>query len=142
MKTHQDYLYLPKIILNDALNSGNVINGLAFLTHRYFFVLAQNIDGNTNSQNEMYDSEYVQKFLESPESVDIVSFEAEILSMIPQEMVYSVSDLEMFSVQVGFGFIGGVRLRRKGLKTQSISVGNKNIRKEVKTFYQSIMALK
>jgi hypothetical protein len=139
MEAKIDFLHVPQIIVNDALNTGNVIKGSAILTHRYFFVLADKVDGYDSSNKTMFNKDYVNAFISNPNEMDIVVFEAEMLSSIPPEFVYPVADFEMFSVQVGFGFVGGLRFRRKGGKVQSASVGKKEIRQNIKDFYADII---
>ena len=139
MEANSEFLYVPQIIVNDALNTGNVIKGSAILTHRYMFIIADKVDGAISVNKPLYNQEYVSAFIANPSEVDLIVFEAEMLSSIPPEFVYSVADFEMFSVQVGFGFVGGLRFRRKGGKVQSASVGKKEIRQNIKDFYIDII---
>jgi hypothetical protein len=139
MKTQTDLLFVPKIIINDILNTGGTIKGSAVLTKRYFFILADKIDGGKKINIPAYDSNYVNNAVANPDDIELAIFEAEMLSKTDSEMIIPTSDFDMFSVQVGFGAFGGLRFKRKGLKVQSGSVNNKQIRQEIKDFYEHLI---
>ena len=138
MKENIDYLYLPKIQFNDMLNEGNVYKGKAFFTKKYFFLLVDRVDNVVaTNKNEFYNVEYINAALKDMESVDLVSFEAEILSQIPEEYVYPFANLDKFEVNVGFFVFGGIRVKKRGKKITSATIGNAKTRQLVKDFYDN-----
>ena len=139
MKPQTDFLFVPKIIINDILNTGVTINGSALLTKKYFFILADKIDGGNKLSVPAYDSEYVTNVVSNPEETELAIFEAEMLSRTDNEMIIPTLDFDMFSVQVGFGAFGGLRFKRKGKKVQSASVNKKQLRQEIKDFYEHLI---
>lgn len=137
MIENQDYLYIPKVQFNDMLNASNVYKGRAIITNKYFFLLVDKADNVAKITNySFYNKEYVDKCLEDMSKVDQVTFESELLSVIPEDLVYAFANLDKFEVNVGFSVFGGLRIKKRGKQLCSATIGNVKMRKAVKEFYE------
>ncbi len=137
MKAQEDFIYLPKFKFNDILNSGENITGQAILTKKYFMILPDKISdpgGGTSKNN--YQKEYFEKAKCDFEKIDIVEFETEMLTSLPEKYVRPFNNFEKFEVNVGFFIFGGLRMKLKGEKITSAYIGNKSNRIMVKEFYE------
>jgi len=139
MKEREDFIYIPKFNLNDILNSGENIKGQAVLTKKYFFIMPDKITdaiGMVNRDN--YNKEYFDKTKNNLANTDLIEFETQMISDLPEKYVIPWANFEKFEVNVGFFIFGGLRMKRKGWKITSAYIGNTNNRKTVKEFYEKI----
>ncbi|GEM_PF-2527485 len=140
MKRNEDFIYIPVIKANDILNTGNNITGKMIMTKKYFAILPDVVqDSNGTAKRDLYDKSYFEDFLNNYENIDLVNFETELISKIPDRFVMSFLNLEKFEVNVGFLFFGGIRYKLKGEKIQSAFVGNKTNRLMIKDFYEKVV---
>jgi len=137
MKLKEDFIYLPSIKVNDILNTGNNITGQMIMTKKHFAILPDVVqDSNGTTKRDLYDKAYFEDFVKNYENIDLVNFETELVSKIPDRYVMPFVNLEKFEVNVGFLFFGGIRFKLKGEKIQSAFVGNKTNRLMIKDFYE------
>jgi hypothetical protein len=140
MKRNEDFIYIPVIKANDILNTGNNITGKMIMTKKYFAILPDVVqDSNGTAKRDLYEKAYFEDFLNNFENIDLVNFETELISKIPDRFVMSFLNLEKFEVNVGFLFFGGIRYKLKGEKIQSAFVGNKTNRLMIKDFYEKVV---
>ncbi|MDD3859461.1 MAG: hypothetical protein PHW83_04630 [Bacteroidales bacterium] len=140
MKKNGDFIFIPVIKANDILNTGNNITGKMIMTKKYFAILPDVVqDSNGTAKRDLYDKTYFEDFLNNYENIDLVNFETELISKIPERYVMSFLNLEKFEVNVGFLFFGGIRYKLKGEKIQSAFVGNKTNRLMIKDFYEKVV---
>lgn len=139
MKEKEDFVYIPKLKYNDILNTGNNISGQAIITKKNFFILPEKEQDPIGMvSRNLYDSTYFNKVKEDFSQVDIVSFETELISILPPRYVIPITNIESFDVSVGFFIFGGLKLKRKGERKASVYIGNTANRKLVKEFYEKI----
>ncbi len=140
MKLFENYIYLPSVKVNDVLNTGNNIFGQMVLTQKYILILpekTQDAIGITNKN--LFDPSYFNSALSDFDNVDLVNFETEMISTLPNRYIIPFINLEKFEVNIGFLFFGGIRYKIKGEKIQTAYVGNKANRIMIKEFYDKVV---
>lgn len=138
MEANKDYVYVPKADINEGLASGTITKAALYFTREYLFVLPfeslQVLLAATETKfNNVKD--YVSDLNKQIPDLDTSSFHSLLLSMLKEERVYRIADLEKFSVQVGFWIFGGMRLRKKGGPLQAFNIQPKALREKISRFY-------
>ncbi len=140
MKQHENYIYLPSAKVNDLLNTGNNITGKIVMTKKYIMILPDKVqDAVGSTDTNLYDPAYFNSALKDMDNIDLVGFETEMLSALPERYIIPFSNLEKFEVNIGFMFFGGIRFKIKGEKIQSAYVGNTSNRKMINDFYEKVV---
>lgn len=138
MEANKDYIYVPKIDMNEGLSSGTITRAALYFTREYLFVLPFEslqvlLAATETKYNHMKD--YVSDLNKQLPDLNILAFNSLMLSMLKEERIYKIADLEKFSVQVGFWIFGGLRLRKKGGPLQVFNIQPRALREEIKKFY-------
>lgn len=139
MKEYQDYFFIPQIIVNDVLNTGQTIKGSAYLTKKYFFVLptrVENMGGVISKMN--FDANKLKDLVSKIDAVEPGMFELSMMEIVPAEFIMHFANFDKFEVNVGFFIFGGVKIKVKGKRLQSASVGNTTMRQQLKDFVSDI----
>lgn len=139
MKEYQDYFFISKIIINDVLNTGRTIKGLAYATKKYLFVVPEKVEDMGGVIARMnFDVDKLKSLVLQIDDIQPGMFELNMMEVVPAEYVYPFANFEKFDVNVGFFIFGGVRIKIKGKKLQSATVGNAKIRQQLKDFVSDI----
>ena len=139
MEANHDYIYVPKADINEGISSGIITKAALYFTKKYLFVvpteslevlLAGASASYENTNNKLGD------LASKISGMDLESFENLLLKELKPERVYHISELEKFSIQVGFWIFGGIQIRRIGGPLQAINVQPMTLREEIKKFYR------
>jgi hypothetical protein len=80
---------------NDILNTSNVYKGRTIITKRYFFLLIEKIDNIAEvTRSDFYNREYINRALTDMSKLDLITFETNLLSQIPEDLVYPFTNME------------------------------------------------
>jgi hypothetical protein len=137
MIENQDYIFVPKIDVNEGITSGTVSKAALYCSKNYFYIIPF---GSVNIWNQS-DSKFInaETFIKDMNSriasLNIDEFQEYMRNFLPAERVYHVHTLEKFSVQVGFFIFGGVRIKKPGEGVQVMNVQPKAKRLAIKNFY-------
>ncbi len=139
MKENIDYIFIPKVLINDPLNAATTIKGPAILTKRYFFVFPVKVEdmGGTVGRN-LFDKDKFADITAKMKDMEPGEFEINMIEMLPAEYVMPWANFERFTVDVGFFIFGGLRFKKKGGKAQSATAGNAAMRKAIQAFVSDI----
>jgi hypothetical protein len=138
MKENVDFIFVPKSDMNEGLTTGTITKASLYFTKEYLFVVPleslEVLQGTTQTKyNSM--KMYVEDFNKQIPDLDIDAFHSLLLSLLKEDRIYRIADLEKFSVQVGFWIFGGMRLRKKGGQLQSFNIQPKALRAQISAFY-------
>ncbi|NJO92309.1 MAG: hypothetical protein HC831_27570 [Chloroflexia bacterium] len=138
MKPNIDYIYVPKADINEGISSGTITKAALYFTKEYLFVLPfESLLVLLATTETRFNNikEYVTDLNKQLPDLDTPSFHNLLLSMLKEERIYKISELEKFSIQVGVWIFGGMRLKKKGGPLQSINIQPKALREQLKMFY-------
>ena len=133
-----DYIYVPKADVNEGISSGTITEAALYFTKEYLFVMPfESLQVLLSATETKFNNikEYVADLNKQIPEIDTSAFHSLLLSILKKERVYKVSELEKFSIQVGFWIFGGLRLRKKGGQLQSFNIQPKALREQLSVFY-------
>ncbi len=139
MKPNIDYIYIPKVDINEGISSGTITKAALYFTKEYLFVLPfESLQVLLAATNTKFNNikEYVTDLNKQIPDLDISAFHSLLLSMLKEERVYRIAELEKFSIQVGIWIFGGLRLKKKSGQLQSFNIQPKALREQIKAFYK------
>jgi hypothetical protein len=138
MQKNVDYIYVPQADINEGISSGIITKAALYFTKEYLFVVPfeslEILLAGVETKNENL-KDYVADLNKQIPDLDIESFHSLLLSLLKPERIYKISELEKFSIQIGFWIFGGIQIRKKGGPLQAFNVQPKTIREEIKVFY-------
>ncbi len=138
MKPNIDYIYIPKADINEGISSGTITKAALYFTKEYLFVLPfESLQVLLAATETRFNNikEYVTDLNKQIPDLDTPSFHNLLLSMLKEDRIYKISELEKFSIQVGMWIFGGMRLKKKGGQLQSFNIQPKALREQLKIFY-------
>jgi hypothetical protein len=138
MKLNIDYIYVPKADINEGITSGTITKAALYFTKEFLFVLPfESLQVLLAATETKFNNikEYVTDLNKQIPDLDTSSFHNLLLSMLKDERIYKISELEKFSIQVGVWIFGGMRLKKKGHQLQSFNIQPKALREQLKKFY-------
>ena len=139
MVENQDYIYLTKSDINEGLSTGTVTKAAIFFTKNYIFVIpfdSTNIFGGGGVDKKFKDiHQYIKDLISRIQDTHIEDFENEMKTILPDERVFEVAELEKLKVDVGFAFFGGLSFKRKNEQRKVATAQPKKKRKQIKEFY-------
>lgn len=138
MRQNIDYIYVPKADINEGLASGTITKAALYFTKEYLFVMPfESLQVLLAATETKFNNikEYVDDLNRQIPDLDSKAFHGLLLSMLKEDRVYKIAELEKFSIQVGFWIFGGMRLRKKGGQLQAFNIQPKTLREELKRFY-------
>jgi len=138
MKPSIDYIYVPKADINEGISSGTITKAALYFTKEYLFVLPfESLQVLLAATETKFNNikEYVSDLNKQIPDLDTSAFHSLLLSMLKEDKIYRISELDKFSIQVGFWIFGGMRLRKKGGRLQSFNIQPKALREQLKMFY-------
>jgi hypothetical protein len=138
MQKNIDFIHVPKADINEGITVGIITKAALYFTKAYLFVLPFEsfevlLAGTKTKYNRMQD--YVLDLNTQMKTYTTTSFEEALLNNLKPERVYKISELDKFTVQVGFWIFGGLQIRKRGGPLQAFNVQPKALRQEIKTFY-------
>jgi hypothetical protein len=140
MQKNIDYIYVPKADINEGISSGVITKAALYFTKDFMFVIPfeslEILLAGVETKNQNL-KDYVSDLNKQIPDLDIDSFHSLLLSLLKPERIYKISELEKFSIQVGFWIFGGIQIRRKNGPLQAFNVQPKLLREEIKQFYSS-----
>jgi len=138
MQANKDFIYVPKADINEGLSSGTITKAALYFTKEYLFVLPfESLQVLLATTETKFDNmkDFVSDLNRLIPDLNTANFHSQLLSMLSEDRVYHISDLEKFTVQVGFWIFGGMRLRKKGGSLQAFNIQPKALREKIKDFY-------
>lgn len=137
MTENQDYIFVPKIDLNEILSTGSVTKGALFCTKNNFYVIPFNSVNVWNQSDSKFSNakDFISDLNLRISSLSINEFEDYMAEVLSPDRIYNVSALEKFSMQVGFFIFGGARMKRVGEGVQVMNIQPKSVRLAIKNFY-------
>ena len=138
MKDQTDYIYLPKVDINEGISSGTITKAAMFFTKEHFYVipfeslkiLEATAESKFNSVNE-----FVNQLLKQIPDTGVKDFHAQMKSYLPDERAYCVNELDKFTIQVGFWIFGGMSVKKKWQQLQVFNIQPKQLRADLQAFY-------
>ena len=139
MQNKTDYIYAPKVDINEGISSGTITKAAMFFTKEYFYVipfeslkvLGANMESKYHSVND-----FVSDLFKQIPEINIDDFHGQMVSYLPPERIYWVNELDKFTIQVGFWIFGGMRVKKKWQQLQTFNLQPKSLRAELKLFYR------
>lgn len=133
-----DYIYVPKAAIYEGHTAETITKAALYFTKKYLFVLPYEslpvlLAGLESKSSNMKD--YVTDINKKIPELDINSFHNLMLNSLKPERIYRISELEKFTIQVGFWIFGGIRIQKKGGELQAFNVQPQSLREEIKGFY-------
>ena len=138
MTDKTDYIYAPKVDINEGISSGTITKAAMIFTREFFYVipfeslkvLGANVESKYRTVNEFI----TDLFKQIPET-NVDDFHEQMVSYLPPERIYRVNELDKFAIQVGFWIFGGMRVKKKWQQLQTFNVQPKSLRADLKLFY-------
>jgi len=138
MKEKIDYIYAPKVDINEGISSGTITKAAMIFTREYFYVIPfeslQVLGANVESKYQSV-NEFISDLFNQLPDTSIDDFHGQMISYLPPERIYRVNELEKFTIQIGFWIFGGMRVKKKWEQLQTFNVQPKSLRAELKIFY-------
>ena len=140
MEEFTEYIYVTKADINEGFSTGTVSKSAIFFTKNYIFTLpfdSVNVFGGEGI-DQKYKSvhEYVNELMKRIKETHIEDFENEMKSVLPEDNVFVVNELEKIEIKVGFGPFGGMAVKKKGKERKAINIQPKETRQKIKDFYK------
>lgn len=137
MTENQDYIFVPKIDLNEILTTGSVTKGALFCSKNNFYVIPFNSVNvwNQSDSNFTNAKDFIVEVNKQLPTLNNTEFEDYMAKVLSPDRIYNVSALEKFSMQVGFFIFGGARMKRVGEGVQVMNIQPKSVRLAIKNFY-------
>ncbi len=138
MKDKTDYIYAPKVDINEGISSGTITKGAVFFTKEYFYVIpfeSLKVLGATAESKFHSVSEFTSDLYKQIPATSVDDFQAQMKTYLPDERIYRINELNKFTIQVGFWIFGGMRVRRDGKQLQTFNIQPKQLRADLKAFY-------
>lgn len=139
MKENADFIFVPKVDINEGISSGQITKAAAFFTKNYFFTMPLDtmafkgdVIENTKYPNMQA---YIDDLHQGLNEMTVRDFENELKNLLDDKYIYQMSMMEKFVVKVGFWFFGGISMRREDGPLQSMNVQPKAKREAIKAFY-------
>ncbi len=138
MTEKTDYIYTPKVDINEGISSGTITKAAMIFTKEYFYVipfeslkvLGANVESKFHSVSEFIDD----LFKQLPDT-QLDDFYGQMKTYLPNERIYRVNELDKFTIQIGFWIFGGMRVKKKWQQLQVFNIQPKSLRAELKLFY-------
>lgn len=134
-----EYIHIPKGSMNHGFSSGEVSTGEFYFTKNYIFLIPFTNGGMTGIEAHHTDftnaKEFAKNIMQNIDSIDIVELEDKLKQFVGSKFTFKVSELEKMSVQIGWWFFGGMRIKTKENGLMSMNVQPKAVREQVKQFY-------
>ena len=134
-----EYIHIPKGSMNHGFSSGEVSTGEFYFTKNYIFLIPFTNGGMTGIDAHHTDftnaKEFAQSNTQNIDSINIVDFEEKLKQFVGSKFTFKVTELEKMSVQIGWWFFGGMRIKTKENGIMSMNVQPKAVREQVKQFY-------
>lgn len=134
-----DFLFVPKVDVNEGFTTGTVTKAAMVMTHAFVFIVpfsGVSMMGNkattTTGTNV---TQFLDEFMADAKKMTTSDAEKKLQSFLPENRVFEVAKLKQFSVQVGFWLFGGMRMAKEGGTFQVINVQPKEMRMKIKEFY-------
>ncbi|RLD62984.1 MAG: hypothetical protein DRI95_12295 [Bacteroidetes bacterium] len=139
MQNKTDYIYAPKVDINEGISSGTITKAAMVFTKEYFYVipfeslkvLGANMESKYHSAND-----FISDLFKQIPEINIDDFHGQMVSYLPPERIYWVNELDKFTIQVGFWIFGGMRVKKKWQQLQTFNLQPKSLRTELKLFYR------
>lgn len=112
----------------------------SFFTKNYIFLIPFKNAGLTGAE-EGYSTkfnnakDFVAQIKEEINSINSDKFEEKLKQFVGCKYTFRISELDKMSVQVGWWFFGGMRIKNKENGLMSLNVQPKVVREQVKQFY-------
>lgn len=139
MKKNTDYIHVPGADINEGISSGVITKAALYFTKEYLFVVPfeslEVLLAGVETKNQNL-KDYVSDLNKQIPDLDVDSFHSLLMSLLKPERIYKISELEKFSIQVGFWIFGGIQIRRKNEPLQAFNIQPKSLREEIKQFYR------
>ncbi len=138
MQNKTDYIYAPKVDINEGIATGTITKAAVFFTKEYFYVIpfeSLTVLGASAEQKYHSPNEFIDDLLKQIPNTGVEDFQAQMLTYLPDERIYRINELDKFTIQVGFWIFGGMRVRKHGKQLQSFNIQPKQLRADLKTFY-------
>jgi len=138
MKDKTDYIYAPKVDINEGISSGTITKAAMFFTKEYFYVIpfeSLKVLGATAESKFHSVSEFISDLYKQVPNTSVEDFQAQMKAYLPDERIYRVNELDKFTIQVGFWIFGGMRVKKKWKQLQVFNVQPKQLRADLKAFY-------
>ncbi|MBK8367260.1 MAG: hypothetical protein IPL10_07530 [Bacteroidetes bacterium] len=134
-----EYIHIPKGSMNHGFSSGEVSTGEFYFTKNYIFLIPFTNGGMTGIDAHHTDftnaKEFAESITQNIDSMNIVDFEEKLKQFVGSKFTFKVTELEKMSVQIGWWFFGGMRIKTKENGLMSMNVQPKAVREQVKQFY-------
>jgi hypothetical protein len=134
-----EYIHIPKGSMNHGFSSGEVSTGEFYFTKNYMFLIPFTNGGMTGIEAHHTDftnaKEFAKHINDELISMNIEEFENKLKQFVGSKFTFKVSELEKMSVQIGWWFFGGMRIKNKENGLMSLNVQPKVVREQVKQFY-------
>lgn len=138
MISMQDFIVVSKADMNEGFSSGTVTKAALFFTKKYMFVVPMesiSVLGNTTTDTTTNASEVLDSILPTLSEQSVAEFEEQMMKKLPHPRVYEISNLETFSINVGWWIFGGMTIKKKDGARQTINVQPKDMRAKIAEFY-------
>lgn len=135
-----EYIHVPKGSMNHGFSSMEVSTGEFFFTKNYIFLIPFKNAGLTGAEEEYSTKfsnakDFVQQIKEEINSINIDKFEEKLKQFVGFKYTFKVSELDKMSVQIGWWFFGGMRIKNQENGLMTLNVQPKALREQVKMFY-------
>lgn len=136
MQENQDYIFVPRVDVNEGITTGTVTRASMLVTAKYVFIVPHDsigVMGNVTTKTNYTNTE---EFLEQLEAkfpqVEVSEIEQELIDFLPEDRVFEVAQTKKLSVNVGFWLIGGMKIAQRDGGTKVINVQPKATRAAIK----------
>lgn len=139
MNENTEYIYVPKVDINEGFNTGEITKAAMFLTKKFIFIVPLDsigVKGNVTTKTKYTETkEYLNDLQTRIKSLSVEEFEQEMKEKLDMKRIFEIKKLEKLNVQVGFWIFGGMKMRKHGESLKSINVQPKRKRAEIRKFY-------
>jgi hypothetical protein len=138
MQKNIDYIFVPKVDINEGRYVGIITKAALYFTKEYLFVLPFEslkvlLAGMETNPDKMAD--FVTDLNLKIPKLDIEAFHALLINHLQTERIYKIAELEKFTINIGLWIFGGLQIRRSGGPLQLFNIQPKTLREEIKLFY-------
>jgi len=133
-----DYIYAPKVDINEGISSGTITKAAMIFTKEYFYIIpieSLQVLGATVESKFHSVSEFINDLFKQLPETKCDDFHAQMKTYLPKERIYRINELDKFTIQVGFWIFGGMRAKKKWQQLQVFNVQPKSLREELQMFY-------
>ncbi|MBP9718455.1 hypothetical protein KBD59_04130 [Candidatus Gracilibacteria bacterium] len=139
MPSKSDYVFVPKVDLNEGISAGKITAAALIGTKdQLFFVplrsqqyLGSAPTTETFPENETYIAELQNRIANLSSS----ELSTELAEKVGETYSYRLAGLKKFTIKVGFWIFGGMWLQKESGQLHSINVQPKSAREELRAFY-------